>query len=72
MRLDPGLHQTKGEGRISPTIQRDERVPQVKNSTWELVESEIYVLWWQPVDFTAKFTPFTNVIGEGLAPGLGL
>ena len=34
MRLNPSLHQTKGEGRISPTIQRDERVPQVKNSTY--------------------------------------
>ena len=39
--------------------------PQVKTLTWVLVESEIYVLWWQAVDFTAKFTPFTNRVGSG-------
>ena len=38
---------------------------QVETLTCGLVDSEIYVLGWQPVDFTAKFTPFTNRVGCG-------
>ena len=40
------------------------RVTAREHTLLKVVESEIYVLGWQPVDFTAKFTPFTNRVGR--------
>ena len=38
---------------------------QVETLTNKLLDSEIYVLGWQSVNFTAKVTPFTTVVDFG-------
>ena len=47
--------------------------PQVKTLTWELVESEIHVLGWHTVNFTAQYSHLLLidlVLGRGAIFGL--